>query len=302
MELSVVVPCYNESQTLEEFYTSVCTALKKEKITYELIMVDDGSCDNTMEILEDVCNENKNIKVISLSRNFGKEAAMLAGLNHATGKYVSIMDADLQHTPEALITMYKKLIENPEYDVVASYKESRKDETTLKRTLTSIFYRINNLLSDVKLLPGASDFRVFKSCVKDAIISLPEKTRFLKGIFSWVGFNTIYVPYTPKKRTYGSSKWSIMKLIKYSLGGIISFSTKPIKSVFVIGILSFIGCFINFILMGNLSHRTIILLIGILLFCIGIMSLYISRIYSNILGRPCYIIKRKIGFDTKATK
>lgn len=302
MELSVVVPCYNEAETLNEFYESICDALKKEKITYELIMVDDGSSDSTMEKLENICNENKNVKVISFSRNFGKEAAMLAGLNHASGKYVSIMDADLQHTPETLITMYKKLIQNPEYDVVASYKESRKDDSPLKRTLTSFFYRINNLLSDVKLLPGASDFRVFKSCVKDAIISLPEKTRFLKGIFSWVGFNTIYVPYTPEKRMYGSSKWSIMKLIKYSLGGIISFSTKPIKSVFVIGVISFIICFINFILMGNLSHRTIILLIGILLFCIGIMALYISRIYSNILDRPCYIIRKKIGFEKKATK
>ena len=302
MELSVVVPCYNEAETLNEFYESICDALKKEKITYELIMVDDGSSDSTMEKLENICNENKNVKVISFSRNFGKEAAMLAGLNHASGKYVSIMDADLQHTPETLITMYKKLIQNPEYDVVASYKETRKDDPPLKRTLTSFFYRINNLLSDVKLLPGASDFRVFKSCVKDAIISLPEKTRFLKGIFSWVGFNTIYVPYTPEKRMYGSSKWSIMKLIKYSLGGIISFSTKPIKSVFVIGVISFIVCFINFILMGNLSHRTIILLIGILLFCIGIMALYISRIYSNILDRPCYIIRKKIGFEKKATK
>lgn len=302
MELSVVVPCYNESETLDEFYESISDALKKEKITYELIMVDDGSSDSTMEKLENITKKDKNVKVISFSRNFGKESAMLAGLRHSSGKYVSIMDADLQHTPEVLITMYKKLTENPEYDVVASYKESRKEEKALKRTLTSFFYRINNMLSDVKLLPGASDFRVFKSCVKDAIISLPEKTRFLKGIFSWVGFNTIYVPYSPEKRTHGSSKWPIMKLIKYSLGGIISFTTKPIKSVFVIGVISFIICFINFILMGNLSHRTIILLIGILLLCVGLMALYISRIYSNILGRPCYIIKRKIGFEKKATK
>lgn len=297
MQLSVIVPMFNEASTLDEFCKSVTESLKKEKITYELIMVDDGSSDDTMEKLKSITMENKNIKVISFSRNFGKESAMLAGLEHASGKYVAIMDADLQHTPEVLISMYNKLIQNPEYDVVSSYKESRNTEASFKRTLTSIFYRINNMLSDVKLLPGASDFRVFKSCVKDAIISMPEKTRFLKGIFSWVGFNTIYVPYTPEKRMYGSSKWSIFKLIKYSLGGIISFSTKPVKSVFVVGFLSFIICLTNFILMGNLSHRTIILLIGTLLLCVGIIALYISRIYSNILNRPCYIIKQKIGLN-----
>lgn len=297
MQLSVIVPMFNEASTLDEFCKSVSEALKKEKITYELIMVDDGSSDDTMEKLKSIIKENKNIKAISFSRNFGKESAMLAGLEHASGKYVSIMDADMQHTPEVLISMYNKLIQNPEYDVVSSYKESGNTQASFKKTLTSIFYRINNTLSDVKLLPGASDFRVFKSCVKDAIISMPEKTRFLKGIFSWVGFNTIYIPYTPEKRMYGSSKWSIFKLIKYSLGGIISFSTKPVKSVFIVGVLSFIICFTNFILMGNLSHRTIILLIGILLLCIGIIALYISRIYSNILNRPCYVIKEKIGLN-----
>ncbi len=302
MELSVIVPCYNEAQTLDEFQKVVSEALKKKKITYELIMVDDGSSDSTMEKLELIAKENKNVKVISFSKNFGKEAAMLAGLENATGKYISIMDSDLQHTPEVLINMYNKLLENPEYDVVASYKESRCNEKPLRRTLTSIFYRINNMLSDVKLLPGASDFRVFKSCVKDAIISLPEKTRFLKGIFSWVGFNTIYVPYSPAKRVYGESKWSITKLIKYSLGGIISFSNKPLIFTFIIGIISFLVCFINFILMGNLSNRTIILLIGILMLCIGIIALYISRIYSNLLSRPSYIIRKKIGFIDKENK
>lgn len=302
MEISVVVPCYNEAPTILEFHKLLTESLKKENLTYELIMVDDGSEDDTMEKLRSITKKDKSVKVISFSRNFGKEAAMLAGLKHCNGKYVAIMDADLQHTPEVLLKMYDKLIKNPEYDVVASYKESRYDEKTIKRTLISLFYRINNFVSDVKLLPGASDFRIFKSAVKDAIVSLPEKTRFLKGIFAWVGFNTIYMPYTPSKREYGSSKWSIFKLIKYSLGGIISFSTKPIKGVFVIGLLCFIICLINFILMGYLSSRTIILLIGIVLLCLGVISLYISRIYSNLLGRPCYIIREKIGFEQKKVK
>lgn len=302
MEISVVVPCYNEAPTILEFHKLLTESLKKENLTYELIMVDDGSEDDTMEKLRNITKKDKSVKVISFSRNFGKEAAMLAGLKHCNGKYVAIMDADLQHTPEVLLKMYDKLIKNPEYDVVASYKESRYDEKTIKRTLISLFYRINNFVSDVKLLPGASDFRIFKSAVKDAIVSLPEKTRFLKGIFAWVGFNTIYMPYTPSKREYGSSKWSIFKLIKYSLGGIISFSTKPIKGVFVIGLLCFMICLINFILMGYLSSRTIILLIGIVLLCLGVISLYISRIYSNLLGRPCYIIREKIGFEQKKVK
>lgn len=302
MEISVVVPCYNEAPTILEFHKLLTESLKKENLTYELIMVDDGSEDDTMEKLRSVTKKDKSVKVISFSRNFGKEAAMLAGLKHCNGKYVAIMDADLQHTPEVLLKMYDKLIKNPEYDVVASYKESRYDEKTIKRTLISLFYRINNFVSDVKLLPGASDFRIFKSAVKDAIVSLPEKTRFLKGIFAWVGFNTIYMPYTPSKREYGSSKWSIFKLIKYSLGGIISFSTKPIKGVFVIGLLCFMICLINFILMGYLSSKTIILLIGIVLLCLGVISLYISRIYSNLLGRPCYIIREKIGFEQKKVK
>lgn len=302
MEISVVVPCYNEAPTILEFHKLLTESLKKETLTYELIMVDDGSEDDTMEKLRSITKKDKSVKVISFSRNFGKEAAMLAGLKHCNGKYVAIMDADLQHTPEVLLKMYDKLIKNPEYDVVASYKESRYDEKTIKRTLISLFYRINNFVSDVKLLPGASDFRIFKSAVKDAIVSLPEKTRFLKGIFAWVGFNTIYMPYTPSKREYGSSKWSIFKLIKYSLGGIISFSTKPIKGVFVIGLLCFMICLINFILMGYLSSRTIILLIGIVLLCLGVISLYISRIYSNLLGRPCYIIREKIGFEQKKVK
>lgn len=299
MKLSIVVPCYNESSGIEEFHKQVTDVLKKEKITYEIIFVDDGSLDDTFKKIEDASNLDKNVKGISFSRNFGKESAMLAGLEHASGEYVAIMDSDLQHSPDMLLEMYKKLINNLEYDVVCAYKSSRKDEKPIKRTLTSLFYRFNNIISDVKLLPGASDFRVFKSSVKDVIISLPEKTRFLKGIFSWVGFNTIYVPYMPEKRIYGTSKWSLIKLLKYSLGGIVSFSTKPIKSIFVLGVLVFIIGLVNFILMGNLSHRTIILIISFIMLSLGIIALYISRIYSNILGRPNYIVKTKVGFENK---
>lgn len=300
MKLSVVIPCYNESESLNEFHEQITKELKDIKITYELIFVDDGSRDDTLNKLEVISKNDKCTKVIGFSRNYGKESAMLAGLENASGEFVAIMDADMQHSPKTLVEMYNKLLSEKDYDVVCAYRSNRKEEGTFKRTLTSLFYRFNNIVSDVKLLPGASDFRVFRSCVKDAIISLPEKTRFLKGIFSWIGFNTIYVPYSPEKRLYGKSKWSLIKLLKYSLGGVVSFSTKPVKLLFVIGLLIFLVGMLNFILMGNLSHRTIILFLSIIMLSIGIMALYISRIYSNILGRPCYIIKKKIGFNKKS--
>ena len=299
MKLSVIVPCYNEGESLNEFYDAVSKRLELEKITHEFIMVDDGSSDNTMDVLRNLSSKDKCVKVISFSRNFGKEAAMYAGLKACSGEYVSIMDADLQHTPDTLIMMYNKLIQNKDYDIVASYKENREDESSIKRTLTSLFYRFNNMISNVKLLPGASDFRVFKSCVRDAIISLPEEERFLKGMFSWVGFNTIYVPYTPSKRLHGNSKWSLIKLIKYSLSGIISFSTKPNKFIFILGVVTFLIGFLNFILFGSLTNKTIILFLSFIMLSIGILSLYISRIYKRVLNRPCYIVKEKIGFNSK---
>ena len=299
MKLSVIVPCYNEGKSINEFYKRLKDKLSERKISHEIIMVDDGSSDDTYEFLNLISKEDKDVKVIVFSKNFGKESAMLAGLKEAKGSFVAIMDADLQHPPDMLIQMYDKLLSEPKYDVVCAYKANRKDEGSLKRTLTSIFYKINNKISEAKLLPGASDFRVFKSCVKDAIVSLPEKKRFLKGIFAWAGFNTIYVPYMPEKRQYGTSKWSIVKLIKYSLSGIISFSTFPLSFVFILSIIIFLIGLINFILMGNLSHKTIILFESFIMLSIGMISLYVSRIYKESLNRPCYIIKEKIGFNDK---
>ena len=299
MKLSVVVPCYNEGKSINEFYEKLKSELDEKKISHEIIMVNDGSEDDTNDFLISLNEKDKNVKIITFSRNFGKEAAMFAGLKEARGKYVAIMDADLQHTPQMLTQMYDKLIDEPKFDIVCAYKSNRKDEGSIKRTLTSIFYKINNKISEAKLLPGASDFRVFKASVKDAIVALPERKRFLKGIFSWMGFNTIYVPYMPEKRQYGTSKWSIIKLIKYSLSGIISFSTFPLSFVFMLSIIIFLIGLINFILMGNLSHKTIILFESFIMLSIGMMSLYVSRIYKESLNRPCYIIKEKIGFNDK---
>ena len=299
MKLSIVVPCYNEAGSINQFYDSLVEALKQEKITYEIIFIDDGSYDDTKVNILELNKKDKNVKMISFSRNFGKESAMLAGLEHTSGDYIAIMDADMQHSPTTMIDMYNKLLEDPNYDSICAYKASREDEGGIKRTLTAMFYRFNNIVSDTKLLPGASDFRVFKKVVRDAIISLPEKTRFLKGIFSWVGFNTIYVPYTPEKRLYGKTKWSLTKLLRYSLGGIVSFSTIFLKLLGVCSIPLFLIGLLNFILLGELSSKTILLFCSVIILWLGIIAIYISRIYSNILGRPCYIIREKIGFDKK---
>lgn len=299
MDLSVIVPCYNEYESLDNFYNEVTKVLKEEKLKYELIFVDDGSLDDTLLKLKEINEKDKNVKIIGFSRNFGKEAAMLAGLENASGKYVSIIDADMQQQPSFLLDMYKKLLDNNDYDVVCAYREKRNNESGLKTFLTPIFYRIINKISEVQLLPGASDFRVFKSSVKDAIISLKENNRFLKGMFSWVGFNTIYVPYEPDNRLYGESKWSIIKLIKYAVGGIVSFSTFPLTMAFIISLCMFLIALLN-VVFGNLSIRTIIFFISLIGLMVGIISLYISRIYKNSLRRPNYIVKEKIGF--KASK
>ena len=302
MKLSIVAPCYNESGTVIDFYNMVKNFLEDKKIKYELIMIDDGSTDDTYKKLEQLNKEDKNVKVIAFSRNFGKEAAMYAGLEYASGNYIAIMDTDMQQRIETLYMMYNKLLENEEFDIVCAYRENRGDESSFKRTLTSLFYRLNNSLTYIRLLPGASDFRIFKSEVKDALLSMKESNRFLKGMFSWVGFNTIYVPYNPSKREHGISKWSIFKLIKYSIGGIISFSTKPLKFVALSSLITFIVGTLNFLLLGSLSFKTVIMMLSLIILNIGIISLYVIRIYSNSLKRPIYIAKKKIGLDKKTTK
>lgn len=299
MNLSVIVPCYNEEESVEIFYNELVKQLNDEKITHEVLFINDGSIDDTMIKLEGLSKKDKNVKIISFSKNFGKESAMLAGLEHASGKYVSIIDADLQQPVEVLISMYKKLIDNKDYDIVAAYRENRDNENKIKTMLTPLFYKIINKTSEIKLLPGASDFRVFKKEVKDAIISLKEQSRFLKGMFSWVGFNTIYVPYEPLDRKFGKSKWSLIKLIKYAIGGIVSFSTFPLAVVFVVSAVLFILSLLN-VLFGIFGMKTLILFLSIIGLMIGVISLYLIRMYKNSLQRPHYIIKEKIGF--RATK
>lgn len=299
MKLSVIVPCYNEYKSLNELHSRLIKRFNKEKISYEIIMIDDGSTDDTLSTIKSIIEIDSNVKLVSFSRNFGKEAAMLAGLRKATGEYTIFVDADLQQTEDTIMEMYNKLIENPSFDIVSAYNEDNNNSNKLKKVLTSIFYKIINTISEVKLLPGASDFRIFKSNVREALISLPEKNRFTKGIFSWIGFNTIYIPYKPNKREHGTTKWSIHKLVKYALDGIVAFSALPINVIFILSVFLFLVMLLNFIVMGNLGFRSVLLLLGFIVLSIGILGLYILRMYANSLNRPYYIIKEEIGFKNK---
>lgn len=294
MKLSILVPCFNEEAVIEEFYKELLKTKELEKIKYEVIFIDDGSKDDTYKILEKISKKDKNVKVISFSRNFGKEAAMLAGMELSSGEVITIIDADLQQLPSTMIKMYEKLIDNKEVDVVASYRERANINDKFKNSLIGLFYKVNNRLSDVNILPGASDFRVFRRNVLEAIVSMKEQNRFLKGMFSWVGFNTIYVPYKSEERTYGTSKWSLRKLVGYGLGGILSFSIKPLVYISIISMIMFL--IIIFKSIFNIA-LCIKLLFALLILFIGTISLYISRIYTNSLNRPIYIIKRTIGFN-----
>lgn len=300
-KLSVIVPCYNEGNSINEFYNAVKKELKEEKISYELIMVDDGSSDDTLAKLKDIEEASDDVKIISFSRNFGKEAAMLAGLQSASGDVFGIIDADMQQEPSTLILMYKKLLDNKDYDCVCAYREGHNDESSNKAFVSGLFYKLFNKISDVKLLNGASDFRVFKKNVRDAIISLPEKRRFLKGIFSFAGFNTIFIPYTPLKRFSGKTKWSFKKLFWYACDGIFSFSSFPLKLAFITGIITLLVGIINFFF-GHLGFKTIILFLSFLLFNIGLVAMYVLKIFEDTNGRPNYIIKEKLGFNKKAVK
>ena len=312
-KISMVVPCYNEEGNVKLFFEDVLNTYKSsKKYKIELIFVNDGSSDNTLNELKDICKtDDFVVKIISFSRNFGKESVLYAGLRAATGDYTVLIDADMQQPPRLTLKMAEILDTDKLVDCVCYYQESRIESKLMSR-VKSIFYGIMNKVSDVKLKQGASDFRMFRKNVKDALLSLEERCRFTKGIFSWVGFNTSYLPYTPLERANGSSKWGTYKLFKYALEGIVSFSTKPLKLATILGlVLSFFSgvyllvvlfqkIFIGIGIPGYPTIITLILLIGgIQLFCIGIIGEYISKIYMESKKRPIYIIREEITNDKK---
>ncbi len=304
MKLSLVCPCYNEEKNVRAFHDTCISALRGKVDSYEIVFVNDGSRDKTWAELTDICSTSEtNIKIINLSRNFGKEAAMYAGLQKAEGDFVTLIDADLQQRPEIVLDMVSFLENNPDFDCVAAYQEQRREGAVLS-IFKSMFYKIINKMCDIDFKQGASDFRTFRRNVVDAILSVPEYHRFSKGIFSWVGFNTHYIPYVPEERNSGKTTWSFKKLFKYALDGIIAYSTLPLRISSVVGIImSFIGAiYMLVVVIQKLTfgipvpgYPTIIVLIlfigGLQLTSLGIMGEYISRIYIEGKKRPICIIK-----------
>ena len=303
MKLSVIIPCYNEESNVNLFHDEFAKAFKKFKYEYELIFVNDGSKDNTIgELKKIVKNSKNNVKVVNFSRNFGKEAAMYAGLKEADGDFVSFIDADLQQRPEVLYDMFNILVENDEYDCVGAFQDVRSEGKVLSFFKDS-FYKLINKISDVRFVRGASDFRVFRKTVRDAMVEMGEKNRFTKGIFSFVGFNTYFMPYKAEERANGESKWSFVSLFKYAIGGIVAFSTLPLKVATFLGGFTIVGSFIylliSLILGVELTTMMLFFLIsffsGVQLLVIGVFSQYMAMMYSEVKNRPVYIAKEVIS-------
>lgn len=306
-KLSIIVPCYNEQESLPLFYPAVKKIVKKIPVEPEYIFVNDGSSDDTLDELKKFQKQDKErVHYISFSRNFGKEAALYAGLQVATGDLVVVMDADLQDPPELLIEMYY-LIMTGNLDMVGCRRVDRNGENRLKSWLSDIFYKIANKISETKLVPGVRDYRMMTRQVVDAVLSMSEYSRFSKGIFSWVGFNTKYLSYGNVQRVAGKSDWTIWQLFRYAMDGISDFSQAPLNITLWLGFISFFVSFIAIIFIvvrhwifpqyainGWSSLVCIILLIGGLqLLCIGLVGRYIGRIYLQVKRRPIYIIKEK---------
>lgn len=306
MNLSIVVPCYNEEGNVELFYEEVQKVFKGKKIKYEIVFVNDGSSDNTLDRLTNIVDQKKqNIKVINFSRNFGKEAAMYAGLKEAEGELVTIIDADLQQRPELILRMIDILNENEQFDSVAAFQEVRK-EGKLLTFFKDTFYKVINSMSTVPFVQGASDFRTFRRKVVDSILELSEYHRFSKGIFSFVGYNTYYLPYEVEERNSGTSKWNFFKLFNYAIDGIVAFTTSPLRAPFYISIVTFLVGFIYFIvaLFKGVSEFTVILLVMLFLFSllfmvVGVIGEYLSRTYIQVKQRPIYIVKERLESKKK---
>ncbi len=306
MDLSIVVPCYNEEGNVELFYEEVQKVFKGKKIKYEIVFVNDGSSDNTLDRLTNIVNQKKqNIKVINFSRNFGKEAAMYAGLKEAEGELVTIIDADLQQRPELILRMIDILNENEQFDSVAAFQEVRKEGKVLT-FFKDTFYKVINSMSTVPFVQGASDFRTFRRKVVDSILELSEYHRFSKGIFSFVGYNTYYLPYEVEERNSGTSKWNFFKLFNYAIDGIVAFTTSPLRAPFYISIVTFLVGFIYFIvaLFKGVSEFTVILLVMLFLFSllfmvVGVIGEYLSRTYIQVKQRPIYIVKERLESKKK---
>ena len=310
MKLSLVVPCYNEAENVAAFQSATIAAFKECGYDFEIIYVNDGSKDATLQELRKLHKEQKcPVKVISFSRNFGKESGIYAGIQHASGEYISLIDADLQQRPEIVRDMVEILDEQPKYDIVAAYQDRRGEGKVLSFFKKS-FYNIINRLSNVSLKSDASDFRTFRRCVADSILKVSEYHRFSKGIFAWIGYNTCFIPYTACERAAGVSKWSFRKLLNYAIDGIIGYSTKPLRIATFLGTLTAVAAFIYLIIVileklvtgidipGYATIIVLILFLGSMqLFCIGIIGEYVGRTFEQSKNRPIYIAEEVLSYE-----
>lgn len=302
--LSIVVPCYNEEDTIKLFLAEAhrVELQLENQLDFEYIFINDGSKDNTLNVLKEISNYNSNVHYLSFSRNFGKESAMLAGLEHARGDFITVMDADLQDPPELLIAMYDKIQEG--YDVVGTRRKNREGEPPIRTFFSKLFYKVINIISDTKIVDGARDYRLMTKQVVDSILEMGEVNRFSKGIFAWVGYDTYYIPYENRGRVAGESSWNFWQLVRYSLEGYINFSEALLSIATYSGILSFIASIFGILFVvirkltvggsvnGWASMIVVILFIGGLqLLCLGILGKYVAKIFLETKKRPVYIVK-----------
>lgn len=311
--ISIVVPCYNEQEALPYFYKAICdVAAGMAGQRFEFVLVNDGSRDGTLAAIKALAAQDERVRYVSFSRNFGKEAAMLAGFEAAKGDYIAVMDADMQDPPSLLPEMYASL-QSGEYDCVATRRTTRKGEPLIRSLFARMFYRLVNRISKTEIVDGARDFRLMTRQMMDAILSMQEYNRFSKGIFGWVGFNTKWLEYVNVERVAGETKWSFWKLFLYSIDGIVAFSTAPLAISSVMG---FIFCLIAFIMVIVIVVKTIVwgdpvggwpstvsiicLVGGLQLFSIGVLGQYLSKTYLETKKRPQYIVKES-NTDTTGT-
>ena len=309
MKISLIVPCYNEEESLKPFYEELLRVSSEMKeYDFEFLFVDDGSKDKTFSILKEFAQDDDRVKYIAFSKNFGKEAAMYAGFCNASGDYVAVMDADMQDPPSLLSEMVK-ILEGGEYDSVATRRKTRSGEPKLRSFFAKAFYKIMGKISNVDIVSGARDFRLMKRDMVDAIVSMCENNRFSKGIFGWIGFKTYWMSYDNVERVAGKTKWNFRKLFRYSVDGIVSFSDAPLKFATFAAILSYLISIPFLVLMiaalvGEYNHNfvnsftlqwrttmfALFALGGTILLSISIVGKYIAKIYGEVKGRPHYIV------------
>ncbi len=305
MLISLVVPCYNESEALRPFMAELTRVLDSmEGVEAEVILVDDGSRDNTLEVMQDVAKQYPIVRWLSFSRNFGKEGAILAGLKAAKGDYAAVMDADLQDPPALLPDMLKAVREEG-YDCAGTRRVSRKGEPPIRSFFARRFYRLINRMSTTQLVDGARDYKLLSRKALDALISMPEVNRFSKGLYEWIGFRTKWFEFENVERVAGETKWSFWKLFKYSVEGIVAFTTIPLTLSAILGLLFMMisaVALVSLVIRQYLYHNSvdgwtsmvciILLLSGVQLFCFGIFGQYLAKMYMEIKRRPQYIISR----------